>query len=72
MDRIARVELAYRQSPQAIGSMFRSSLRQVADARVDIPEVQESARVSFTGGAAVAAVGTPRNALDMYRWVQSL
>lgn len=72
MDTSSRVALASRKSPEAIGSLFRTSLRPAADARIDLPEVQESSRVSFTGGAAVAASGTTRTAVDIYRWVQSL
>lgn len=80
MDTIARVGLANRQSPQAIGSLFRSSLRPAADARVDVPEVQESTRVSFSSGAAVAGSSSTsdstsrvaRDPTDLYRRVQSL
>ena len=72
MDTIARVALANRQSPQAIGNLFRSSLRPAADARVDVPEVQESTRVSFSKGAAVAASRQASSAVALYRWVQSL
>jgi hypothetical protein len=72
MDTIARVALANRQSPQALGSAFRSSLRPAADARVDVPEIQESTRVSFTEGAAVAPSAAIRSSVDLYRQVQSL
>ena len=72
MDTIARVALVNRQSPQAIGSLFRSSLRPAADARIDVPEVQESTRVSFSKGAAVAPSRQTGSAVDLYRWVQSL
>ncbi len=46
--------------------------RPTADERIDIPEVQESTRVSFSSGAVVHGGLASHSATAMYRAVQHL
>lgn len=42
------------------------------DERVDLPEIQESTRVSFSKGAAVQSSLPSRSGVDLYRAIQQL
>lgn len=46
--------------------------RPAPDERVDIPEIQESTRVSFSQGASVQRGGGARAGTDLYRSVAAL
>ncbi len=46
--------------------------RPAADERIDIPEVQQSTRVSFSNGAVVQGGLATRSPTDMYRAIQQL